>query len=68
MTDKPLGEYVISSLTYGQGELRARFLNEFSDEERTALADAARSGDERIADLFGGTDWLFEVLPELSNY
>lgn len=59
-----LSEFVISTLDFGQGEIRARF-GEMSKEEKAALAEAAHRGDSRVADLDGNTDWIFDVLPEL---
>jgi len=69
-----LTPYVIKSLEMGQGELRARFINEFSDDERQAFADHLLE----LADANGFTfigeandmhldDWE-QIIPELAKF
>lgn len=65
ITNIQLSEYVINSLAFGEGEIRARYNNEFSESEKDNLAEAAKVGDSRVADVLGGTDWLFDVIPDL---
>jgi len=60
-----LSEYVVNSLEFGQGEIKSRYNNEFSEEEKNNLAKAAKLGDVRVADVLGDTDWIFDVLPDL---
>ncbi len=49
----------------GQGEIIARFRNEFSKADKKELQQAVIDGDEQVEDATGDPRWLLEVIPEL---
>ena len=65
-----LSGYVKNSLKYGRGELRARFINEFNEEERQQLADyyVSRCDKEGFnEDGIHISDFIRDV-PEIAEY
>jgi hypothetical protein len=64
-----ISSYVLESLEMGRGKLRARFVNEFSEEERQQLAAYLREIADEDGYALGShlDDWERDV-PEIARY